>query len=78
MDDKKGPVSRRAFLRRAGAKALSTGASIVPGLAAANAALKAGAQKRESGKEDLPAKEGEQEDLRDGETGEETGAKDSP
>jgi carboxymethylenebutenolidase len=38
-DDKNEPVSRRAFLRRAGASALSTGAAIVPGLAAANAAM---------------------------------------
>ncbi len=37
-----GPVSRRAFLRRAGTDALATGAALVPGLAAANAALEKG------------------------------------
>lgn len=36
-----GPVSRRAFLRRAGTDALATSAAFVPGLAAANAALQA-------------------------------------
>jgi len=40
-DDKNKAVSRRAFLRRAGTDALATGAAFVPGLAAANAALKA-------------------------------------
>lgn len=39
MSEDKEPVSRRAFLRQAGARALTTGAALVPGLAAANAAL---------------------------------------
>lgn len=48
--DKNEQVSRRAFLRRAGASALSTGATIVPGLAAANAALQA----KEAAKQGTP------------------------
>ncbi len=39
--DKNEVVSWRAFLRSAGSRALATGASFVPGLAAANAALQA-------------------------------------
>ncbi len=77
MDDTKGPVSRRAFLRRAGAKALTTGASIVPGLAAANAALKAGAQQKDSGKEDTAVDAERPEDAGAKESGEGTEAKDS-
>ncbi len=76
MEDKKEPVSRRAFLRRAGATALSTGAKIVPGLAAANAALKAGAQQTKKTEEDSPADAGGQEDPCDAEEG--TEAKDGP